>query len=80
MTRDYHREARDIAARLEQEGLTAEAASLVDAIEGGSTGTEILMALRWHLDRIDKSGAVKDPETRRLIVDLGQAIGSALGR
>lgn len=80
MTRDYHREARDIASRLEQEGLKAESASLVEAIEGGSTGTEILMALRWHLDRVDKGGAVKDPETRRLVVDLSQAIGSALGR
>lgn len=80
MTRDYHAEGRDIAARLRQQGLTAEAQSLVDAIEGGSTGTEILMALRWHLDRIEKGGAVKDTDTQRLMTDLSGAISSALGR
>ncbi len=80
MTRDYYAEARDIAMLLEQAGLASDAASLVDAIEGGATATEILMALRWQLDRIEKLAAVTDAEIRRRLVDLGQAISTALGR
>ena len=80
MTRDYYADARDIATLLQQAGLVSEAATLVDAIEGGSTGTEILMALRWHLDRIEKVASVIDAQTRRRMVDLSQAISMALGQ
>jgi hypothetical protein len=79
MTRDYYAEARDIARSLEQNGLTAEARALVDAIDAGSTGTEILMALRWRLQRIDESNPKTSLQTRHRIRDLCAAIDIALG-
>lgn len=79
MTRDYYAEAREIARCLEQDGLTAEALAVVDAIESGSTGTEILMALQWHLQRIEGSNPATSLQTRRRIRDLSAAIGAALG-
>jgi len=80
MARDYYEEAREIAVRLEQDGLKTEAKFLVDAIEGGATATEILMALRWHLERIEGSNPATSLETRRRIRDLSKALNTALGR
>jgi hypothetical protein len=79
MTRDYYQEAREIALRLERDGGKADAESLVDAIESGATGTEILMALRWHLDRIEASNPATSPETLLRIRALRKAINAALG-
>ena len=78
MARDYYAEAREIAKRLASDGLTSEAQVLVDAIDTGSTATEILMALRWHLKRIDESNPVTSPQTRHRIRDLQVAISDAL--
>jgi uncharacterized protein with GYD domain len=78
MTRDYYTEAYDIVRCLEQDDLNSEAAALVNAIESGSTGTEILMALRWELQRIDESNLALSSHTRRRILDLGSAIAVAL--
>lgn len=79
MARDYHEEAREIARRLLRDGLAEEAATLVEAIEGGATGTEILVALRWHLGRILEAHPTLAPETRRRMRDLRRAIDAALG-
>lgn len=80
MARDYYKDAREIAARLVQDGLSEEARSLLDAIEGGATATEILMALRWHLEHIDRSDPATSQETRRRIRDLSKALHTALGQ
>jgi hypothetical protein len=79
MAIDYYEEAREISLRLEQDGLTSEAVSLVHAVEDGATGTEILMALRWHLRRIEGSNRTTNLETRRRIRCLSEAIDTALG-
>lgn len=47
---DPYVEADDLIAGLRKAGLQADADALVEAIESGSTGTEIFMALRWHLE------------------------------
>lgn len=76
---DYYTEAREIALCLERDGMNAEAKSLVEAIECGATGTEILMALRWSLDLIEASNPSTSLQTRRRIRDLSKAISAALG-
>ena len=78
MARDYYAEAREIARSLEQDGLTAEARALVDAVDTGSTGTEILMALRWHLQRIDESNPKTSLQTKHRIRELRSAIHEVL--
>jgi hypothetical protein len=52
---------------------------LIDAIETGSTGTEILMALRWNLQRIAKANVEMNLGTSVKIQDLTAAISEALG-
>jgi hypothetical protein len=79
MTVDYHAEAREIARSLDDEGYKGEAQSLRDAIDNGSTGTEILMGLRWNLQRIDQASLSISPGLRARARDLAGAIGKALG-
>ena len=62
MARDYYAEARAICEELQAAGRDALAEDLLEALEGGSTATEILMGLRWNLQ---KALAVE--------VDLGRA-------
>jgi hypothetical protein len=75
MTRDYHAEAREIARCLEDGGCSNDARSLIDAIETGSTGTEILMALRWNL----QANLAMNLAVRARIRDLAGAISGVLG-
>jgi hypothetical protein len=49
---DYYAAARSLIAQLTNDGYLAEASRLHAAVEGGATGTEILMALRFHLEQI----------------------------
>lgn len=79
MAMDYYAEAREVARCLQQDGFTAEASTLEEAIDSGSTGTEILMALRWHLQRIDQSNISASLQTRQRIRALVIAVDNALG-
>jgi hypothetical protein len=79
MTIDYYAEARELATRIQREGLAAEAQALIDAMDAGSTATEILMALRWHLTEIDQANNISNLDTRRRIRDLLQGVHAALG-
>jgi hypothetical protein len=56
MATDYYAESRRLADDLRAEGLGDCADALLDAIESGSTGTEILMAIKWNLDRLIAAG------------------------
>jgi hypothetical protein len=46
------------------------AEKLEEAIQFGSTGTEILMALRWHLQQFKLQGEKCAPATELLIEEL----------
>lgn len=48
---DYYLTARKIATELSQTGYSDWGARIINAIEAGSTATEILMGVRWHLDQ-----------------------------
>jgi hypothetical protein len=61
---DYYGEARRVSAAMRREGFEENARAFEDAIAAGFTSSEILMALRWHLDRFleakpDASGTLR---------------------
>jgi hypothetical protein len=70
MPSDYYLEAGHIIDALVSEGMEWEATKLRDVIMAGSTSTEILMGMRWHLQEIDRANASKNAETKRRIKDL----------
>jgi hypothetical protein len=51
--RNYYAEAHELAACLAAEGFVDWAARFEEAIAAGSTATEILSALRWHVGRLE---------------------------
>lgn len=57
---DPYSEADELIASLRRAGFRAEADTLREAIDSGSTGTEIFMALRWHLEGLLKKGLPDD--------------------
>jgi len=72
---DYYSEARRIAGLLRTEGLDADAANIEDTIEGGSTASEILMGIRFHLERAMHRAS---QTTSRQIVLLINEVNKAL--
>lgn len=76
-TFDHYAAARELILHLELDGHATEAATLNAAMEGGATGTEILMALRFHLAEIINRASLKgDAKARalRLLVELNGAL------
>lgn len=74
---DYYAAAQELISRLENEGHAADAAKLRSAIEDGSTGTEILMALRFHLAEIIRQTPLKGEsqiKASRLLAELNDAL------
>jgi hypothetical protein len=70
---DYYASAQAIAVRLFERGEFDWSREIEDAIEGGSTATEILMRIRFVLQRLLLSGEASDSETvaaNSLIVQL----------
>jgi hypothetical protein len=57
-TYDIDRAANELISRLADAGRENEAAMLRSAIENGSTATEILMALRFSMERIAGTDAI----------------------
>jgi hypothetical protein len=49
---NYYDEAFGIADALAAEGLVTESKAIRDAVDSGSTATEILMRLRWQMQQI----------------------------
>lgn len=68
----------EIARRLEVAGHGKWAGRLRDAVTGGTTGTEINMALGSTLFKFKLTFPKLDPETKRLIKQLDREIGKAL--
>lgn len=49
---DHYKEADELIEELRKFGFDEAADGLREAIDGGSTGTEIFMALRWKLGKL----------------------------
>jgi hypothetical protein len=79
--RDHDAEARELIGVLAAAGYAERSARLQDAIEGGATGTEIVMALRWELKQlVDGERDLPPPlraQARRLRRGLRPALNSA---
>lgn len=51
-TYDHYVEAKKVAELLAEEGHAAVGQSLLQAIAGGTSGTEIFMRLKYHLEQV----------------------------
>lgn len=74
---NYYEEADRLISSLEGEGYDLYAATLRSAIEGGATGTEILMALRFHITEIVKRIPLKSEskiKALKFLVELSRAL------
>lgn len=78
MVVDSFKKSRELATELQHRGLAAEGQTLLDAIDGGSTGTEIQMAVRFHLRRISADDRI-DTSLRELSRQLAVEITRVLG-
>ncbi len=69
MARDYYAEARAICEELQAAGREDLAEDLREALESGSTATEILMGLRWNLEKAlaEESDLGETKEKMRLL-------------
>lgn len=75
---DYYEKVHEISAVLAKENLPDWSEKIETAIISGSTGTEILMAVKWHLEQLKKSKVCLSPKTKLLIVELIKRIRKAL--
>jgi hypothetical protein len=76
---DTAAEAEELQRRLVGEGHAAWAARLSDTIAAGSTGTEIVMGLRWQLGKLFQDRTIQlSPETRKLVAELTRHLNEAL--
>jgi hypothetical protein len=76
---DHYKEARELAEELRKEKIEHFADRIIRAMEEGSTGTEIFMALRWNIEQLLKtkelsySKSIKD-KARCLYSELDKAL------
>jgi hypothetical protein len=74
---DFYAASAELASLLENDGHSSAAAKLRTAIEEGSTGTEILMALRYNLVEVTGQIPLKGNAQRmasRLLAELNNAL------
>ena len=71
---DYLQEAGTLIDILRKDGRADDVRDLQEAMEEGSTGTEIVLALRWHLEKLLKQRSGLTPlvqqRSRRLLEQL----------
>ena len=77
MPGDVYTAADDLVVRLRADGANRWADAINDAIESGSTGTEILMALRHQLDRLLDANEAS-PQARGLAAALKTELDALL--
>ena len=77
MTTDYCALTRQLMDQLRVEGLVGEASSLLQVMESGATGTEILMGLRWHLKQMRHASVSQ--KSADMIDTLIRELDGALG-
>lgn len=78
MAYDYYGAARRLMVTMRNEGFDEAARALDDAIKAGFTATEILMALRWHIDRFLDANPGCSKALTRAARDLRNRIDQAL--
>lgn len=74
---DHYTATRELISLLDQGGYKSEAVALKAAMDEGATGTEIFMALRFHLAEIIKRVPLKGDSqilASRLLAELDEAL------
>jgi hypothetical protein len=79
MNKNWIKESKIVATDLKIAGYEDEPRRIMDAIESGSTGGEILMALRWTLEEIVKVNPSIKSDIKRRIKEITKGITNALG-
>jgi hypothetical protein len=79
MNKDWIQESKVLAADLRVAGFEEEPRRIMDAIESGSTGGEIYMALRWTLGEVLKENPAMEAEVKQRIDEIREGITEALG-
>jgi len=80
MARDYPAEALEIARALDGIGRSADASAVREAVHAASTGTEMLMAISWHMKQLVGTGGPMPPSLEAKARELAEAIDAALRR
>lgn len=75
---DYYESACALIGTLKNEGFFTEASELQKAIDEGSTANEIMMALRWCLQKIIATKPIWADTTRRRVMSYLSALDIAL--
>lgn len=78
MANNYDADARALAEELRRAGYPSWADQLTNVIASGSTGTEIMMGLRWTLDQLRNSEPAPTAALLRQARQLRDAIDRAL--
>lgn len=76
---DHYKEAKELTEELKKENLRQYADKIIGAIEEGSTGTEIFMALRWNIKNLlkDQKASISNAnraKANRLYIELDKAL------
>jgi hypothetical protein len=66
--------SRRFAGLLQELGLAEWSGKLIDAMRGASTGGELVMAVRWLLQELERSGAVLPDDAEQLMRKIVQEI------
>lgn len=78
-SRELHEDAAALARSVRDEGFPDWGRALEDAVAGGCTGTEILMALRWTTEKLLRArlplGAPVRAQSRGLVAAIDDALG-----
>ena len=74
---DHYIETKELAGMLRKENLNGYADAILMALEEGSTGTEIFMALRWNIKNIIDAkhcSVLTEAKALRLYQELDKAL------
>jgi len=77
MSYDHYQETEELISMLGNAGLKQYGESLQRAMDEGATGTEIFMALRWHIDQLLAEPSMDDvikAKAKRLLNELDKAL------
>lgn len=74
MNRDWVQDSKLVAEKLQLAGFADAQKKLIESIEAGSTGGEILMALRWNFQEILKNSSTIKNELKKTIIEIIEGI------
>ena len=76
---DLYERARALASLLEQKSCGAWASKFRDCLEAGSTGSEIVMCLRWNAEQFIGSKEGEDEDCRAMAALIHQEAARLIG-